>query len=83
MEYKKQYNPEEIKEVTEWFKAHEEQMPKMLDVDKATHISDFPLTVNHYIDIAHAHIENATYSGQIYFLFKMRDAMKEACGIQD
>lgn len=83
MDYKKRYTPEEIKEVAEWFKNHKEQMPQSLDVDKATHIPNFPSTVNSYIDIAQAHMDNATYSGQIYLLFKMRDVMKEACGIED
>lgn len=83
MEYKKLYSQEEIDELIAWFEAHKEDLPKSLDVDKATHMADFRSTVKNYMDIARLHRENATYSGQIYFLFQMRDAVKAACRIND
>ncbi len=83
MEYKKLYSQEEIDEIIAWFEAHEDQLPQSLDVDKATHMPDFRNTVKNYMDIARLHRENATYSGQIYFLFQMRDAVKAACHIND
>ncbi len=83
MEYKKLYSQEEIDEITVWFESHKDQLPESLDVDKATHMSNFRQTVSSYIDIARLHRENATYSGQIYFLFQMREAVKAACHIDD
>ncbi len=83
MEYKKLYSQEEIDEITAWFESHKDQLPESLDVDKATHMSNFRQTVSSYIDIARLHRENATYSGQIYFLFQMREAVKAACHIDD
>ncbi len=83
MEYKKIYTQEEIDEITAWFETHKDELPEKLNVDKATHMPDFRRTVQNYIDIAREHRDNATYSGQIYFLFRMRDAVKAECHIND
>lgn len=83
MEYKQLFSKDEIDAVVEWFNNHKDQMPESLQVDKATYLPDFPRTVNNYIDIAHVHYQNPTYSGQIFFLFKLQEAMKKECGIAD
>ncbi len=77
MEFKKHYTDEEINEVIQWFKEHSDNLPASLDMDKATHIPDFPSTVKLYYDIALAHKDNPTYAAQIHHLFKMRDAIKK------
>lgn len=81
MDFKKQYIHEEIEEVIAWFEKHKNDIPQTLDLDKATHIPDFPSTLHCYIEIAQTHFNNPTYSGQIYTLFRMREAMQQmGCG---
>lgn len=80
MNFKKQYTHEEIEEVVAWFEKHQAEVPQTLNLDKATHIPDFPSTLHTYIEIARTHCDNPTYSGQIYTLFRMRDAMLQAAG---
>lgn len=75
MQYKKHFEDDELKEILLWFKKHESELPKSLYIDKATYIEDFPRTVKFYFDIANEHHENPTYSGQIFHLFQMRDAV--------
>lgn len=76
MEYKKLFTKEELKEIVEWFESHWDKLPESLYMDKATYLSDFKRTVRLYYDIAKEHGENPTYSGQIFQLFKMRDAVE-------
>lgn len=76
MEYKKLFTKEELKEIVEWFESHWDKLPESLYMDKATYLSDFKRTVRLYYDIAKEHSENPTYSGQIFQLFKMRDAVE-------
>lgn len=75
MEYKKHFTTEELKEVIEWFDANREKLPESLNLDNATHIKNFKHTLELYYDIAREHNDNPTYSGQIYHLFQMKEAV--------
>lgn len=83
MEFKKQYTKEEVQELTSWMENHKDQFPLEFDLDKATHLNNLPQMVHFYNEVALLHVDNPTYSGQIYFLFRLRDALREACHIAD
>lgn len=75
MQYKKHFTSDELKELLEWFDSNQDKLPETLNLDKATHIKDFKRTLKLYYDIAREHIDNPTYSGQIYHLFQMKEAV--------
>ena len=43
--FKKNYTPEDIKSIHDWFVAHKEQMPDTLQLDAATYYNDLKNTV--------------------------------------
>lgn len=76
MEYRKHYTDAELDELVGWFEKNMERLPASLRMSESTLIADFPHTVRLYFDIVRQHKDNPTYSGQIYQLFKMRDAVR-------
>lgn len=76
MEYKKVYTPEELTDVCEWFKAHEAELPKELDLRPGVHIRDvkeFVISMNEVISL---HAENPTFGANIRMLFQLRDKLE-------
>lgn len=76
MEYKKLYSEEELNGLMDWFKAHMDQLPKSLYIDKATYVMDLKQTVLYYFDIINLLKEKPTYSAQIRHLFLMKEAIE-------
>ncbi len=75
MQYKKHFTTEELNEILEWFDTNRNKLPNSLKLDNATYIKDFKRTLQLYYDIAREHRDNPTYSGQIYHLFQMKEAV--------
>lgn len=75
--FKKQYLQADLKEIREWFDAHEAELPDTLQLDKATYYKSLKSTVKTYLEIIHLHGDNPTYSGQIHQLFLIREKLQE------
>ena len=76
MEYKKHYSDEELDEVVSWFKAHLDELPNSIYIDKATYVKDLKHTVTLYFNIVAKLKDNPTYAAQIRHLFLMREAVQ-------
>lgn len=77
MEFKKKYTEEEIEELCSWFQKNEDKLPESLRVDNATFIKDLRKTVLLYIPLARDRREILCFSGQVFFLFKIRKKLME------
>ena len=71
MTYKKTYTVEDIKELYEWFDTH--GYPSSLDLGHGVVVKDIQLLVEKMRDIALKKHDNPTFSGQINFLYLVRD----------
>lgn len=75
MEYKRTYTEAEVKELQEWFNSNDYE--KEIDLGKGIHILDTRLFVENTMNVITKNYENATYSGMIYKLQMLRDALIE------
>ena len=73
MEYKTTYTKKEIDELVDWFTTH--TFEKELDMGGGINIRDVQMAIGPLIYMAQAQYENKTFSGQIYFLFRIRDEL--------
>ncbi len=73
MEYKPTYTKEEIEEVIAWFQTH--QCEQDIDMGGGIHIRELSKTLEQLFHIARTQHENRVFSGQIYFLFRIRDEL--------
>ena len=77
MEYKKHFTQEELAALLAWFDKRMDELPPSLCVDHgSTYIKDLKSLVDLYGDIIKDHQDNPTYSGQIYLLYKIKDALE-------
>lgn len=72
---KELYTLEEINDLTSWFEARMDKLPKSLEVMPGVTAPDLHLVVSNYIDVANLHKENPTYTGQISHLFRIREVL--------
>lgn len=75
--YKKLFSGEELREIYQWVKQHQDALPESLWLDDATYIPDLRTTAGHYLEIIELHRENPTYSGQIYQIFRIREKVEQ------
>ncbi|MBP5374822.1 MAG: hypothetical protein J6Y38_00625 [Bacteroidaceae bacterium] len=73
MEYKTTYTKKEIDELVDWFTTH--TFEKELDMGGGINIRDVQMAIGPLIYMAQTQYENKTFSGQIYFLFRIRDEL--------
>lgn len=75
--YKKKYMPEDMAELHAWFEQHDAELPKSLQLDKATNITDLKKAVSAYFEVYDIHGSNPTFSGQMHHLFLIRQRLQE------
>ena len=75
--YKKEYTPEDIKSIHDWFEAHKAQMPDQLQLDAATFYKDLKDTVNTYFEVFDLFGSNPTFSGQYHQLWLIKAKLEE------
>lgn len=75
MDYKQIYTLEEIESLVAWFEERKSQLPQTLSFLPGISTQDLPTLVDKYITLARHHAQNATYGGQIYHLFCIREAL--------
>ena len=73
MEYKPTYTKEEVAELENWFATH--TFEKELDMGDGIYIEDVQTTIVPMLNVARTKYENRNFSGQICFLFKMREEL--------
>ena len=73
MEYKPTYTKEEVAELENWFATH--TFEKELDMGDGIYIEDVQTTIVPMLNVARTKYENRNSSGQICFLFKMREEL--------
>ena len=73
MEYKPTYTKEEVAELENWFATH--TFEKELDMGDGIYIEDVQTTIVPMLNVARTKYENRNLSGQICFLFKMREEL--------
>lgn len=71
--FKKHYTQADLKEVCDWFEAHETELPDSLQLDKATYYKSLKSTVKTYRELVKLHGDNPTFSGQFHQLFLIRE----------
>ncbi len=77
MEFKKTYTEEEIEELIAWFEKNDDKLPESLYVDNATFIKELRYTVHLYFPLVRERRESICFSGQVFFLFKIRKKLME------
>jgi hypothetical protein len=75
MEFKKGYTLEEMKELYKWF--DEQKYENSIDMGHGIKVNDVKTLVEGSRTVAFAKPENPTYSGQLRFLFNVREALIE------
>ena len=73
MEYKPTYTKEDVAELENWFATH--TFEKELDMGDGIYIEDVQTTIVPMLNVARTKYENRNFSGQICFLFKMREEL--------
>ena len=73
MEYKPTYTKEEVAELENWFATH--TFEKELDMGDGIYIEDVQTPIVPMLNVARTKYENRNFSGQICFLFKMREEL--------
>lgn len=73
MEYKPTYTEDDIKELKEWFSSHEYE--NEIDMGLGIKVLDIKLFVENSMNVVTKYHKNATYSGIIYKLFLLREAL--------
>lgn len=73
MEYKNTYTEEDIKELYKWF--DEQHYDNAVELGHGIDVKDVKLLVDGSRSVAFSQYDNPTYSGQIHFLFMVRDAL--------
>lgn len=71
MEYKNTYTIEEVEELYKWFDTHD--YPSEIDLGHGVVVKDTKMLVNKSKTIALRKYDNPTFSGQINFLYLVRD----------
>lgn len=75
--FKKNYTPEDIKSIHNWFEAHKEQMPDTLQLDAATYYKNLKNTVKTYFEVFDLYGSNPTFSGQYHQLWLIKAKLEE------
>ena len=75
MEYKKGYTEEEVKELYEWFDT--KKYENSIDMGHGIKVNDVKKLIEGSRKVAFEKKETATYSGQIHFLFEVREKLIE------
>ena len=75
--FKKNYTPEDIKSIHDWFEAHKEQMPDTLQLDAATYYKNLKSTVKTYFEVFDLYGSNPTFSGQYHQLWLIKAKLEE------
>lgn len=73
MEYKKTFTKEEIDELIHWFDTH--QYEKELDLGIGVSTKNLDQSIPPLIHVARTKYMSPVFSGQIYMLFRIRDAL--------
>lgn len=71
------YTKEEVEELTNWLKAHEDKMPDSLELDQATKIPDLKKTYKLMSEMALESYERPGLKGHIQILFRIRKRLQE------
>lgn len=75
MEYKRTYNEADVKELQEWFKTRDYE--NEIDMGQGIKILNVKLFVENSLNVVLKNFENPTYSGMIYKLYLLREALIE------
>ena len=73
MEYKSTYTAEDVKELYKWF--DEQHYENAVNLGHGVNVKDVKMLVDSSRTVALAKYDNPTYSGQIHFLFMVREAL--------
>ena len=73
MEYKSAYTAEDVKELYKWF--DEQHYDNEVELGHGVNVKDVKTLVDGSRMVALTKYDNPTYSGQIHFLFMVRDAL--------
>ena len=73
MEYKKIYSPEEIQELIEWFKKHENEFPDSIYINSGTYVKDVRRTASIFHEIAAKVGKKKFYGAHIRQFFTLRE----------
>ena len=77
MDYKSIFSKEELNELTDWFNERKDKLPETLQVDDATFVKDLRQTVDYYLRLVELYHDKRAFSGQLYFLERIRKKMIE------
>lgn len=77
MEYKTLYTPEEIAELSAWYRRHWKEIPDTLIMDKSIRFLNLKRTIESLFDVYELHSQHPTFSGHIYQLWKIQKRLQE------
>lgn len=72
-QYKPTFTKQDVDELVNWFNTH--QFEDELDLGNGVSTTNLHQSIKPMIHIAQTKYENRTFSGQIYMLYRIRDAL--------
>ncbi|MBR1594332.1 MAG: hypothetical protein IJ659_06115 [Alloprevotella sp.] len=76
MKYKPQYSADEVGELLQWVDENLDKLPQSLNLGREISIPDLRRTVEAYREMAQLHGEERPFSGQVYTLMRIREAVE-------
>ncbi|MDY6298127.1 MAG: hypothetical protein SPL50_07600 [Alloprevotella sp.] len=73
--YKAEYSEDEVRELLDWAEQHLDELPVSLELGKEIRIPDVRRTVASLHDMAKSHGTDRSFSGQVYTLMRIREAV--------
>ena len=81
MEYNRTYKEADVKELYKWF--DEQHYDNAVELGHGIDVKDVKMLVDCSRSVALAKYDNPTYSGQIHFLFMVREALINQGKVKD
>lgn len=82
MTFKRLYTTEELNEVSQWIREHQKELPREMSLYKGEVCKDVPRLVEHLLIMAQEHGNNSIFSGELAYLFLIREQMEVQTGAE-
>ena len=77
MEYKKVYDPEELKELINWFEVNHDKLPKSIYINSGAFVKDVPHLTSQFSQIVAKVGEKKAYGSHMRLFFTLRERIIE------
>ena len=76
MTFKNRYSRKELDEVSQWLKEHKNELPHEMELYRGEVCKDVPRMVEHLLIMAEVHGDNSVFSGELAYLFLIRERLE-------